>query len=135
MPVVEVDPHKKVDTSQFLLRRMRRVAQALEGMRERLQQPVGSIDALRWRLRGPIGPIVLAKRLAVEDPDGAAFMIAEVAATLRGVTWRPLGSLGANDINADVDETVRVLHELATKAPAPTNLAKYVRTSFKELLP
>ncbi|GAC1558743.1 MAG: hypothetical protein NVS2B5_21610 [Beijerinckiaceae bacterium] len=30
---VEIDPHKKVDTSRFLLRRMRRVAQALEGMR------------------------------------------------------------------------------------------------------
>lgn len=131
----EVDPHKKVDTSQFLLRRMRRVAQALEGMRERLQQPVGSIEALRWRLRGPIGPIALAKRLAEEDPDGAAFMIAEVATTLWGVPWRPLGSIGAKDISADVNVTVRVLHELATKAPAPTNLAKYVRTSFEELLP
>jgi len=29
---------------------------------------------------------------------------------------------------------VRTLYELATEAPAPTNLAKYVRTSFKELL-
>jgi hypothetical protein len=58
----EVDPHKKVDTTQFLLRRMRRVAQALEGMRHRLQQPVASREALRWRLHGPIGPIALAKR-------------------------------------------------------------------------
>jgi hypothetical protein len=58
------DPHKKVDTSQFLLARMRRVARALEGMRERLQQPVSSMEALRWRLNGPIGPNVLAKRLA-----------------------------------------------------------------------
>lgn len=132
---VEIDPHKKVDTSQFLLRRMRRVAQALEGMRERLQQPVGSTEALRWRLRGPIGPIALANRLAEEDPDGAAFMIAEVAATLRGVSWRPVGSLGASDIKVDLDQTVRALHELATKAPAPTNLAKYVKTSFEELLP
>lgn len=132
---VEIDPHKKVDTSQFLLRRMRRVAQALEGMRERLQQPVGSTEALRWRLRGPIGPIALAKRLAEEDPDGAAFMIAEVATTLRGVSWQPLGSLGVIDIKMDLDQTLRALHELATKAPAPTNLAKYVRTSFEELLP
>jgi hypothetical protein len=132
---VEIDPHKKVDTSQFLLRRMRRVAQALEGMHERLQQPVGFIEALRWRLRGPIGPVALAERLSEEDPDGAPFMIAEVATTLREVPWRPLGSLGISDINAEVDETVRALHELATKAPAPTNLAKYVRASFKELLP
>ncbi len=131
---VEIDPHKKVDTSQFLLRRMRRVAQALEGMRERLRQPVGSTEALRWRLQGPIGPIALAKRLAEEDPDGAAFMIAEVATTLRGVSWQPVGSLGVSDIKLDVDQTLRALHELATRAPAPTNLAKYVKTSFEELL-
>ena len=130
----EIDPHKKVDTSQFLLRRMRRMAQALEGMRERLQQPVASLDALRWRLRGPIGPIALAKRLAVEDPDGAAFMIAEVATTLRGVAWKPLGALRASDIDPEVREMLRALHDLAVKAPAPPRLTAYVSTSFEELL-
>ena len=130
----EVDPHKKVDTSQFLLRRMRRVAQALEGMRERLQQPMGSIDSLRWRLRGPIGPIALAKRLTEEDPAGAAFMIAEVAATLREVPWKRFGSLEAGDLRTDVNETMVALSELAFKAPAPTSLAKYVRASFEEFL-
>lgn len=131
---IEVDPHKKVDTSQFLLRRMRRVAQALEGMRERLQQPLGSFDALRWRLRGPIGPVALAKRLAAEDPDGAAFMIAEVATTLRGVAWQPLGALRKSAIAPEVSEILRALHDLAIQAPAPTSLAAYVTTSFEELL-
>ena len=131
---LEVDPHKKVDTSQFLLRRMRRVAHALEGMRERLQQPVASLDALRWRLRGPIGPIALAKRLADEDPEGAAFMIAEVATTLLGVAWRPLGSLRAREIGPEVNEILRALHHLAIQAPAPSSLAAYVATSFEELL-
>ena len=130
----EVDPHKKVDTSQFLLRRMRRVAQALEGMRERLQQPVASLEALRWRLRGPIGPIALAKRLAAEDPDGAAFMIAEVATTLRGVAWRPLGAFRSSDIGREVKEILHALHDLALKAPAPSSLRAYVSTSFEELL-
>ncbi|MGO8710465.1 MAG: hypothetical protein ACLQUZ_00095 [Rhizomicrobium sp.] len=130
----EVDPHKKVDTSQFLLRRMRRVAQALEGMRERLQQPVASREALRWRLRGPIGPIALAKRLAAEDPEGAAFMIAEVATTLRGVAWQPLGALRKSAIGPEVGEIMRALHDLALQAPAPSTLAAYVTTSFQELL-
>jgi hypothetical protein len=132
--LIEVDPHKKVDTSQFLLRRMRRVAQALEGMRDRLQQPVSSLEALRWRLRGPIGPIALAKRLSAEDPEGAAFMIAEVATTLRGVAWRPSGTLRLNAIGSEVGEIVRALHDLAQHAPAPTSLAAYVATSFQELL-
>ena len=130
----EIDPHKKVDTSQFLLRRMRRVAQALEGMRERLQQPVASMEALRWRLRGPIGPVALAKRLAAEDPDGAAFMIAEVATTLHGVAWQPLGSLCFGAIGPEMSEILRSLQGLALPAPAPPSLATYVTTSFQELL-
>ena len=130
----EIDPHKKVDTSQFLLRRMRRVAQALEGMRERLQQPVASMEALRWRLRGPIGPVALAKRLAAEDPDGAAFMIAEVATTLHGVAWQPLGSLCFGAIGPEMSEILRSLQGLALLAPAPPSLATYVTTSFQELL-
>jgi HKD family nuclease len=130
----EIDPHKKVDTSQFLLRRMRRVAHALEGMLERLQRPVASLEALRWRLRGPIGPIALAKRLADEDPEGAAFMIAEAATTLSGVVWRPLGSLRAREIGPEVKEILRALHHLASQAPAPSSLAAYVTTSFEELL-
>ncbi|UGA43036.1 hypothetical protein HU230_0032905 [Bradyrhizobium quebecense] len=131
---IEVDPHKRVDTSQFLLRRMRRVAQALEGMRERMQQPVSSLDALRWRLRGPIGPVALAKRLSAEDSEGAAFMIAEVAATLRSVVWRPLGTLDKHAIGLEVSEITRSLQELAHAAPAPSGLAAYVATSFEELL-
>lgn len=130
----EVDPHKKVDTSQFLLRRMRRVAQALEGMRARLQQPMASVEALRWRLHGPIGPIALAKRLALDDPEGAGFMISEVATTLRAVAWQPCGSLSSRDIDPEVDATLRSLHQLAVQAPAPASLAKYVATSFEELL-
>jgi HKD family nuclease len=131
---LEVDPHKKVDTSQFLLRRMRRVAEALEGMRDRLQQPVSSFDALRWRLRGPIGPVALAKRLSAEDPDGAAFMIAEVAATLRSVAWKSLGTLSPQAIGPEVAEITRSLQDLARQAPAPPSLAAYVTTTFEELL-
>lgn len=131
---MEVDPHKKVDTSQFLLRRMRRVAQALEGMRERLQQPVASLEALRWRLRGPIGPVALAKRLADEDPGGGAFMIAEVATTLHGVAWQRLGTLRADDIDREVKEILRSLRSLAMDVSAPPSLTAYVTTSFEELL-
>jgi len=130
----EVDPHKKVDTTHFLLRRMRRVAQALEGMRNRLQQPAGSLDALRWRLSGPIGPIALAKRLADEDPEGAAFMIAEVASTLRSIAWQPSGSLRRRDISQEVKVILQALHVLAGTVPAPPSLAAYVTTSFEEML-
>lgn len=131
---IVVDPHKRVDTSQFLLRRMRRVAEALEGLRARLQRPAGTLEAIRWRLQGPIGPVALAKRLAEEDPAGAAFMICEVAATVRDVVWQPIGSLGLHEVNLEVTETIRVLRNLAKETLAPPSLADYVNTSFGELL-
>jgi len=130
---IETDPHRKVDTSQFLLQRMRRVARALEGMRKRLEQPVGSADALHWRLQGPIGPIALAKRLAAEDPAGAAFMISEVAATLRDVAWQRGGSLQAKDIKASAAHTIQALRQLAADIPVADNLARYVAATFEEL--
>ena len=74
------------------------------------------------------------ERLADEDPEGAAFMIAEVATTLLGVAWRPLGSLRAREIGPEVNEILRALHHLAIQAPAPSSLAAYVATSFEELL-
>ena len=61
-------------------------------------------------------------------------MIAEVATTLRGVAWRPSGTLRLNAIGSEVGEIVRALHDLAQHAPAPTSLAAYVATSFQELL-
>jgi len=99
-----------------------------------LQQPVSSLEALRWRLRGPIGPIALAKRLSVEDPEGAAFMIAEVAETVRSVAWRPLGTLRPAAIRSEVAMIMQSLHELACQAPAAPALRNYVTSSFEELL-
>ena len=84
-----IDPHAKLDTSTFLLRRMRRVAAALEGLRARLERPAHHLDALRWRLHGPVGPVQLARRLAENEreKEGAGFLIAEVALTVRRVNW------------------------------------------------
>ena len=64
--VTAVDPHKRVDTSQFLLQRTRRLSWALTAVRERLERPVATIDFLQWRLRGPVGVTALADALVRE---------------------------------------------------------------------
>lgn len=76
----------------------------------------------------------MAKRLAAEDPEGAAFMIAEVASTLRNTAWQATGSLRAREINAEVKTLIAALRDLASQVQAPTSLATYVATSFEELL-
>ncbi len=65
---VELDPHKRVNTETFLLRRTKRVALALERLRERLERPAASAEALDWRLRGPVGP-----RLGRSLPQGRSY--------------------------------------------------------------
>jgi hypothetical protein len=129
------NPLEKVDTRNFLLRRMRRVAEGLEGLRERLECPAHHLDSLRWRLEGPIGPLALADKLVEQEPDAASFMLAEVALTVGRADWRRVeASLGRDATRRLVED---VLAELRRRAlalkPPPENLARYVRHAFKEL--
>src|SRR5205085_6281364 len=80
----QLDPHKRVDTREYLLRRTKRVALALERLRERLERPVLNADALDWRLRGPVGALALAESLGKEarTADEAHFFLAELALAL-----------------------------------------------------
>lgn len=134
-PDIETDPHRKVDTSSYLLRRMKRVAAGLEGLRQRLERPAWHVDSLRWRLEGPIGPITLAKRLAQEEPEATSFMLAEVALTVVRADWsRVEASLGAEVVREHVQRVVRQLREMAAAVPAPKNLEAYVHEVLDEVV-
>ena len=125
------DPHKKVNTRNYLLRRVRRISGALEGLRQRLERPVYDLEALRWRLHGPIGPVALARRLADDEGEGAGFMIAEVAMTLQMTDWkRSEEFLGQATVRAEVAHTIDDLRALAEERQGPSNLADYVSKAF-----
>ncbi|MBI4602821.1 MAG: hypothetical protein HY721_12765 [Planctomycetes bacterium] len=81
---VELDPHRRVDASSFLMQRIRRISRALEGLKDRLRAPVFSEVSLEWRLQGPLSPAYLARRLidAAVDPEEKKFLLAEVALVL-----------------------------------------------------
>lgn len=84
-----VDPHAKVDTSGFLVQRVRRVCWAMRHLRERLEQPVGSVSAWTWRLQGPVGARALLEAMLRQAdpamPDEAAFLIVELDRELEAV--------------------------------------------------
>jgi hypothetical protein len=130
---VILDPHKRVDTRNFVIQRMKRIAAALEGLRERLERPVFTLEALLWRLRGPLGPLALAKRLAEEEGDGAAFMIAEVALAVHDAQIAASGDLGRVDAPKEKRAVLEQLGRLAAERGAPPNLEDYVRRTFSEL--
>lgn len=77
-----VDPHAKVDTSEFLVQRVRRACWAMRHLRGRLEEPLASESAWTWRLEGPVGARVLMAAMlrggaAPMSADEAAFMLAE----------------------------------------------------------
>lgn len=150
----DLDPHKRVDTSGFLLQRTRRVSAALNALRERLQRPVASEQVLKWRLRGPVGAHALADAInrAAKSPIERGFLLAELCLELRRVTPQEMpGSLPASTILAAIRELMNELRQTALanfpEQPTPVPdvmprddvssvaaLHQYVQTVFEEVL-
>jgi len=98
---IDLDPHKRVDTSGFLLQRTRRFSSALSGLRSRLERPVSSEECLHWRINGPVGIQAIATALTREakSDDERTFLLAELALELTRVkpTSAP-GTLSAHEV-------------------------------------
>jgi len=132
-----VDPHKRVDTSRFLLQRTRRVARALSALRERLERPVATREALQWRLFGPIGVMAFANAIEKEanSAEERAFLLCELAIELSRVTPADLpGMLPASEVRAAIARVISQLRERcpAIPEPDPTGIANYVRKVFEK---
>lgn len=99
---ISLDPHQRINTENFLLQFLKRVAVALERMRERLERPAAHADAFRWRLFGPIGPKALATALRNEgkSPAETRFLIAELLLTLRRVRTADIAAGGLSRTQA-----------------------------------
>jgi hypothetical protein len=133
--VITLDPHKRVDTSGFLLQRTRRVSDALRALRLRLERPVVSEQALAWRLRGPVGVLALAQALGKEAHTDAerCFLLTELCLELGRVRIATApGSLPAKQVRVALDELVdeiRTSISLEALAGLPA-LATYVQAAF-----
>lgn len=130
-----LDPHKRVNTETFLLRRTKRVATALARMRERLERPAFSADAFLWRLRGPLGALALANAFNAEarTPAEARFFLVELALTLHrtDVGKTAAGGLAACVARAAVHETIDAIEQIAATATAgKAPIDHYVQAAF-----
>lgn len=133
---VLVDPHKRVDTSQFLLQRTRRISWALNALRKRLERPVVTIEFLRWRLRGPVGVTALAEALVREarSEEEKAFLISELVLELARA--KPEAKEGCVSPEVHQHEIRGVISDLCKMVPgiskeAPENLRRYVESVFE----
>jgi hypothetical protein len=109
-----LDPLERFDCEGLLLYRVRRASTALWGLQRRLERPITSVDTLDWRLTGPVGPLQLARGLVDEATSGllrpaeAAFLIAELALTVRRVDW---ASAAPKLELAEVQARIRAVHQ------------------------
>ncbi len=134
----QLDPHKRVDTSAFLLQRTRRISWALAALRERLAQPVPSREALNWRLHGPYGVMALVNAISREKDrpeQEKSFLLAEIAVELARVTLRHApGCLQRRQVHAALRECIR---EIRSQVPVKAmrklpELKSYVKRAFRE---
>lgn len=139
----ELDPHRKVDTSGFLLQRTRRVSWALTELRKRMERPVASEQALNWRLRGPVGVKALADAIGREAKSATekAFLIAELCLELHRVqpTTEDEKCLPVKKVRAAIHEVIGELQPIACESlnvettTKNETLAKYVESVFAKV--
>ena len=134
----DLDPHKRVDTSQFLLQRTRRISTALTALKERMERPAATLEASHWRLLGPVGVMAVADAIAKEaQSDGErCFLISEVALELSRARPRTApGCLPIADVKREIASVVADLQCL-TRVDAhdvPENLGRYVASVFEAI--
>jgi hypothetical protein len=133
-----IDPHKRVDTSQFLLQRTRRISAALLALRSRLERPVPTAECLAWRLHGPVGVLALAKAVVREaKSDGErGFLLSEIALELGRV--KPVEAPGCLSSSLVLEEVRKAIGELRALMPdasedEPENLNAYIKSVFESL--
>ncbi len=134
----ELDPHKRVDTSSFILQRTRRFSWALNGLRERLEKPLPTVEALRWILYGPVGARALCDAIlsGAKNDDERAFLLAELALELSRVKPKETeGSISPQLIKREITDLIR---DIRAELPAGFNenpkMKSYVDKVFMEAL-
>ncbi len=138
-PPSPTDPHKRVDTSQFLLQRTRRVSWALNALRDRIERPVATEECLQWRLHGPVGVMALADALARErgSKEEQAFLLSELALELARATPRDMR--GCMPVHRVKSELRTLILELKAQIPSDGlddfgNLREYVDSVFESIV-
>jgi hypothetical protein len=145
-----IESLRAVDTSGYLLYRVRRFGRALTGMCERISRTIPHPDAIRYRLlKDPFGPLALADTIlaarkddekksgnwcACLDYEHKMFLLAEVLLAVNHLRRRFHKSIRGRDrrrLMEQFDEVEKRLAEVMDQLHAdgellPTNLQNYV---------
>jgi hypothetical protein len=140
-----IESLRSVDTSSFLLYRVRRFGRALTGMAQRITRTLTHPDAIRYRLlKDPFGPLSLARSItgATEGGDGwcaklddeyRLFLVAEILLTVTHVQPRVVRKVKGKErqtIEGLFGETIQQIRQIADGVASgdalPANLRGYL---------
>lgn len=147
----KLDSLRAVDTSSYILYRMRRLGAALAALGERLMRTVRTRDAIAYRLRqDPLGPRMLMEalvrewqqdskgnRVGADDPSVLLFSIAEINLMLAHVARRVTEAHVRPLFRDTIDEIDRQCNEITSGFVPPPNLRGYlkaVKDKYEHLL-
>ncbi|MBA5846865.1 hypothetical protein [Gordonia amicalis] len=137
---VDLDPHKRVDDSGFLLRQARFDSAALWNLQRHLALPARSVEAIACRLSGRFGPRKLAEELVSAGEstsrtnDSVLFLIAELALTLANVEWSNTG-VEERKLQPLLTDEIDALSTISKQMDSPSAyLQSYLDKSFREAL-
>ena len=134
-----LDPHKRVDTSTFLLQRTRKISYALNGLRQRLERPVYTKETLQWRLHGPIGVKAIAKAIIKEakSDEEKAFLLCEIALELSRIDYQERdNSLENSFVTSELQIIIRGLYKdiKAYRPKLKPELSRYIKKAFNSAI-
>ena len=133
----ELDPHRRVDTTAFLLQRTRRISFAFDGLKVKLSRAFYTEQQLDWMLNGPLGPIAFATAIVLEHDQGdeQGFLLAELAFELSEVQI-PLveSAIPATYVTAQIMDVIQRIHRLVPKRKQIKDDAMwdYIQRTFDE---
>jgi hypothetical protein len=146
-----IESLRSIDTSSFLLYRVRRFGRALTGMSHRISRTLPHPDAIRYRLiKDPFGPVSLAQSIANANEEGDTgwcgkldvehrlFLLAEVLLTVVHLQRRVVRNLKGKErkkIEGNFEEVIKQLRSvsesIATDSVLPMNLRDYTERVHK----
>jgi len=135
-----LDPLKRMEIEDSLLRRGRALAAALSAMQRRLERQPITIEALQARLTGPLGPEFVAVKVVEgyealdQSRADALFTIAEIALSVGRVNWScVLEHVDGTRGRMLVDESLGRLDALRSGIDdMPSDVASYSIRAIKE---
>ena len=133
----ELDPHRRVDTTGFILQRTRRLSYAFDGLKRRLSRLYFTEHQLEWSMQGPISPLSFARAILNEQTvaDEAAFSLAELALELSEVEVPAAeAALPVHRVREALHEAIVAIESLAPKRTEVRDewMRAYVQRTFQK---